>query len=131
MSPDGKTSLVVEIFCFEDEPVFKEADSVLVAQVTKRLVELGLILDKDVSGSLVVRLKKAYPLYVKDYQQYTGAIFDYLGKFKNLHPAGRNGLYKYTSADYYIEMGLRVAENVMGANHDLDLIASSKEYAEK
>ncbi|MEI6564613.1 MAG: FAD-dependent oxidoreductase [bacterium] len=131
MAPEGKTSLVVEVFCFEDEPVFKEADPVLVERATKRLVELGLIQKQDVSGSLVIRLKKAYPLYVHDYQQYTQTIFEYLGAFKNLQLAGRNGRYKYTSADYYIEMGLRAAENTMGANHDLDLIASSKEYAEK
>ncbi len=131
MAPEGKTSLVVEVFCFEDEPVFKEADSILVGRATKRLVELGLIQEKDVCGSLVIRLKKAYPLYVKGYQQYTRSIFEYLGAFKNLQLAGRNGRYKYTSADYYIEMGLRAAENAMGADHDLDLIASSKEYAEK
>lgn len=130
MSPAGSTSLVVEVFCFESEPVFKEEDAVLVRRATKRLVELGLIEEGDVTGSTVVRLKKAYPLYVPDYQRRTRTIFDYLRTFKNLHPAGRSGLYKYTSGDYYIEMGLRAADNAMGANHDLELIGSAKEYAE-
>jgi len=131
MAPAGKTSLVVEIWCCEHEPVFHEPDEAIALRTANRLAELGLIQGSQVSGATVVHLKKAYPLYVKDYQERIHTIFGYLSKLKNLQPAGRNGRFKYTSGDYYIEIGVKAAENVMGANHDLELVGSAKEYAEK
>ncbi len=131
MAPAGRTSLVVEVFCFEDEAVFSEPDASVTVRTVKRLTELGLIKKSDVSGSKVVRLKKAYPLYVRDYRQRTKVLFDYLRRFENLQPAGRNGLYTYTSGDYYIEMGLKAAENVIGATHDLAIVGAEQEYAVK
>jgi len=97
----------------------------------KRLTELKLIEEGQVNGTMVIHLKKAYPLYVRDYMARVKTVFDYMRGFENFQPAGRNGLYRYTSGDYYIEMGLRAAENVLGAQHDLMQIAAEKEYAEK
>jgi protoporphyrinogen oxidase len=130
MSPSGKTSLVVEIFCYESEPIWKEPDESLIKKVSCRIAELNLIEEGQVIDGCVVRLKKAYPLYVDNYEQRTETILHFLHPIKNLQIAGRNGLFKYTSGDYCIEMGIKAAENLMGQNHDILSIASEKKYAE-
>lgn len=130
MSPSGKTSLVAEIFCYESEPIWTESDKLLIKRVSNRIVELGLIEEGQVIDGCVVRLKKAYPLYVDDYEKRIKTILDFINPIKNLQIAGRNGLFKYTSGDYCIEMGIKAAENLMGKNHDILSIASEKKYAE-
>lgn len=131
MAPADKTGIVVEVFCFETDPVFSEPDDSITRRTIQRLDELKMVGAKEVAGSTVIRLKKAYPLYVPDYQQRTKIVFDYMRRFENFQAAGRNGMYRYTSADYYMEMGLRAADNAMGGNFDLMQIAAEKEYAEK
>jgi protoporphyrinogen oxidase len=78
MAPEGKTSLVVEIFCFEKDPVFTERDDQLAGRVARQLAEMKLIEERQVTGSCVVRLRKAYPLYVLDYRGLMGTVLNYL-----------------------------------------------------
>jgi protoporphyrinogen oxidase len=130
MSPAGKTSLVAEIFCFENEPIWTESDESLMNRVSHRIAELGLIEERQVIDGCVIRLKKAYPLYMGDYEKRIKVILDFIRPIKNLQIVGRNGLFKYTSGDYCIEMGIKAAENLMGYNHDLLSVASEKKYAE-
>ena len=92
--------------------------------------ELKLIEEKQVSGGCIVRLPKAYPLYVNDYQRRMDTILGFLRQFGNLQSAGRNGLFRYTSGDWYIDMGIKAAENLLGQNHDLMAVGSAQEYAE-
>jgi protoporphyrinogen oxidase len=131
MAPADKTGIVVEVFCFETDAVFSEPEDSVTRRTIARLVELKMLRADEVAGSTVIRLKKAYPLYVPDYQRRTRTVFEYMRGFENFQPAGRNGMYRYTSADYYMEMGLRAAGNVMGGHFDLMEIAAEKEYAEK
>ncbi len=130
MAPAGRTSLVVEVFCFETDPVWAEPQEVLLKRVAKRLAELKLIEEKQLSGGCVVRLPKAYPLYVNDYRRRMDTILGYLRQFGNLQCAGRNGLFRYTSGDWYIDMGIKAAENLLGRQHDLMAVGSAQEYAE-
>ena len=131
MSPEDKTSLVVEIFCYEGEPVWNESDESATRHVVRRLAELGMIEEREVESAKVIRLKKAYPLYVGDYLARLDTVMGYLKRFENLQTVGRNGLFRYTSGDYYIEMGMKAAENVLGHNHEIDQIGTAREYAEK
>ena len=130
MSPPGKTSLVVEIFCFDNEPVWREPDESVTRRVLKRMAELGLIKENDVSDSMVIRLRKAYPLYTDDYLERLDIVLGYLSSLRNLQTAGRNGLFRYTSGDYYMEMGIKAAENLLGETHDLRAVAAAEVYAE-
>jgi protoporphyrinogen oxidase len=130
MAPAGRTSLVVEVFCFETDPAWAEPEEALLRRVAKRLAELKLIEEKQFSGGCVVRLPKAYPLYVNDYRRRMDTILGFLRQFGNLQSAGRNGLFRYTSGDWYIDMGIKAAENLLGRHHDLMAVGSAQEYAE-
>jgi len=107
MAPEGKTGLVVETFCFETDPVWTEPEAAHLQRVARRLAELKLNRGEQVVGGCIVRLPKAYPLYVNDYQRRMDTILGYLRQFGNLQSAGRNGLFRYTSGDWYIDMASR------------------------
>jgi len=130
MAPADRTGVVVEIFCFRDDAVWTEPDEHLLGRVAERLEELGLIAAGEAQGGRVVRLERAYPLYVRGYAEHLGTVLDYLGRFENLQCAGRNGLFRYTSGDRYIEMGVKAAKNLLGERHDVAAVASEREYAE-
>jgi protoporphyrinogen oxidase len=131
MSPPGKTSLVAEIFCFDSDPIWNISEEKLIEMVSHSLVELGLISSEQVIGACVVYLNKAYPLYVDDYELNLEIMFDFVNRFENLQVAGRDGMFKYTSGDYCIEMGIKAAKNIMGYDYNLREIASEQKYAEK
>lgn len=131
MAPADATGLVVEVFCFKDDPVWTEPDEQLLARIVKRLDELGMIKAGEYRGGTVVRLEKAYPLYTIGYQQQVDVLMNYLKRFKNLHCAGRNGVFRYSSGDRHIEMGIKTGQNILGAQHDVHKVGAEQEYAEK
>ena len=131
MAPPDKTSLVVEIFCNDTDAIWQEADDSLINCTSKRLEELNLINPGDTLGGCVIRLRKAYPLYFDDYKERLDKVMAYLAPLKNLQNIGRSGLFRYTSGDYYMEMGMKTAANLLGANHNINAIATAQEYGEK
>lgn len=91
---------------------------------------MGMIEEGEFESASVVRLRRAYPLYTGDYRERLETVMRHLGRFENLQTTGRNAIFRYTSAGYYIEMGMKAAENLPGNSHDLRVIGESREYAE-
>ena len=132
MAPAGQTGIVAEIFCFAREPVWDEPDRSLIRRCTEQLETVGLIRASQLIGGHVVQCPKAYPLYERGYRERIAAVLGYLKGLSNLQSAGRNALFRYTSSDRYMEMAIKAAENVLGiADHDVDAVATDKEYAEE
>jgi hypothetical protein len=52
-----------------------------------------------VLGGTVVRVPKAYPAYFGRYREF-GKVHDYLSRFANLYPIGRNGMHRYNNRDH-------------------------------
>ena len=63
------------------------------------LEKIGLIERKDVIGGTLVRVPRAYPAYFGAYSQF-GDLRDYLDRFSNLYPIGRNGMHRYNNQDH-------------------------------
>jgi protoporphyrinogen oxidase len=63
--------------------------------------------------SVVVRVPKAYPLFEIGYQRHADILHDYLGRFRNLHIAGRGGMFRYYNMDVAIRSGMEAAEKVI------------------
>ncbi len=131
MAPPDRTGIVVEFFCFEGDSTWNADKESLVRRAAADLERTGLVRAAEIEDVCMVRLPKAYPVYVTGYTKHMERILEYLRRFENLYTIGRNGLFRYTSADYYIDMGLKTAENILGANHDIEAIGSEQEYAEK
>jgi len=49
---------------------------------------------------------------------YLSSMYGYLGKFKNLHIAGRSGMFRYYNMDHAIESGITTAEKIIENSKD-------------
>ena len=114
MAPDGKTLLVAEFFSFRGDSVWNASDQTLTGITVQNLERLGYIRASEVLDSAVQRVPKAYPLFEIGYDRFVDEIYDYLSRFKNLHVAGRVGMFKYYNMDHAIESGMSAAEMILG-----------------
>ncbi|MBF0505737.1 MAG: FAD-dependent oxidoreductase [Nitrospirae bacterium] len=113
MAPDGNTLLVTEYFSFEGDRFWNASDEHLAEMTVRGLDQLGFVKKSEVSGSVVVRAKKAYPLFEIGYAEQCKLLCDYLSAFRNLHIAGRVGMFRYYNMDHAIESGFNTAEAVI------------------
>ena len=95
MSPVGHTSLVAEIPCTPEDPLWSADDAHLVGLTLKPLVEIGWIQATELVGSRVVRLRHAYPVLSLGFERSLEPVLRYLDGFGNLALAGRNGRFEY------------------------------------
>ncbi len=114
MVPDqSKTCLGLEYFCFEGDGLWSSTDEELINRARKELAHLGMCRPEEVFDGVVVRQKKAYPVYDDVYEAKVNVIRDYLRtSLPNLHLAGRNGMHKYNNQDHSMMTALLVARNI-------------------
>jgi protoporphyrinogen oxidase len=75
------------------------------------LEKIGLIERKDVIDGTVIRVPNAYPAYFGTYNHF-GDLRNFLDRFSNLYPIGRNGMHRYNNQDH----------SMLTANAAVDLI---------
>lgn len=113
MAPAGKSHLVTEFFCFKGDEVWNQDDAALAELTVGHLTRLGFINKQEVLDSLVVRVPNAYPIFEVGYQKHADVLHDYLGRFSNLHSAGRSGMFRYYNMDVAIRSGIETAEKLI------------------
>ena len=131
MSPPGKSSLVVEYFCFEGEKYWNMEDAELAQVTAQYLEELGFIRQDEVIDHCVVRVARAYPLLRIGYREHYNKIIEYLKGFKNLQVVGRTGMFRYHNIDHAIETGVKAAKNLLGEKHDVFAVNVASKYLEE
>jgi protoporphyrinogen oxidase len=114
MAPKGRTLLVVEYFSFIGDRFWNETDERLADMTVKNLEYLGFLKNDEIIDSTVVRVPRAYPLFEVGYREQSDLLYDYLKNFRNLHIAGRNGMFRYYNMDHAIASGMETAEEIMG-----------------
>ena len=118
--PLNFTILALEYWCYDEDPVWSEADTSLIARARQEAKAIGLTGSSIVSDGHVERIRRCYPVYARGYRRTLERVIDYLKTFDNLWPIGRYGSFKYNNQDHSILMGILVAENICGrAKHDL------------
>lgn len=125
MAPAGKTILVTEFFSFAGDALWNERDEKLAEVAVGSLEHLGFIERHEVIGSAVVRVPKAYPLFEVGYEELCETLYGYLSRFKNLHIAGRSGMFRYYNMDHAIESGMTTAQKIMENSRDKQKIPGS------
>lgn len=128
MSPKDKTSLCVEVMCNEGDAVWMQDDNAIIKKVISDLVKTSFIEQKNVDDAFVRRVTHAYPTYLKGYETHLNMLMGYLRQIKNLELAGRNSIFRYNNMDHSIEMGIKAARNILGEEHEIEEVASEKEY---
>ncbi|MGH8548792.1 MAG: FAD-dependent oxidoreductase [Methylococcales bacterium] len=129
MVPDADhTSLVLEVFCTINDPLWSLSDDEVAKRCVDDLVdELGFIERHEVEGWTVIRTGHAYPVYDLDYRNKVSTVTEFLGRFEGLHIAGRGGTFRYNNADHSIEMGLMLGRKILG--HAVDHMQVNTEHS--
>lgn len=109
MAPADSTLVVVEYFCSQGDSIWQRSDTELERIAVEGLVELGFMQPGDVIGAEVVRFVGAYPLFEVGYERHCEVLYEYLSKFKNLHIAGRGGMFQYQNMDHALRSGTEAA----------------------
>ncbi|MCX5716736.1 MAG: FAD-dependent oxidoreductase [Nitrospirae bacterium] len=118
MAPESKTILVAEFFSFRGDAVWSKSDEELTAIAVENLENMGFIKKHEVIGSNVVRVLNAYPLFEVGYEERCDEIYEYLGRFRNLHITGRSGMFRYYNMDHAIESGIKTAKKIIKKMQD-------------
>jgi protoporphyrinogen oxidase len=122
MAPEGKTLLVMEYFSFQGDTIWNMQDDKLADLTVEHLVRLGFITKREVLDHVIVRVPKAYPLFEIGYRERVDELLDYLGRFNNLHMAGRSGMFRYYNMDVAIRSGMETAEKVIQRARASDIV---------
>lgn len=132
MSPEGKTSLLVEFFCFEGDALWRSSDEALGEMAITWLEKLGFIARVEVRHAYVMRQNDVYPLYDLSYQEHTAPLKQWLDRFTNLYYIGRPGRFRYNNQDHSLEMGIAAARSIIsGVREDIERIGEEQAYYEK
>jgi protoporphyrinogen oxidase len=91
--------LGLEYFCDQGDDLWAMDDEEFLNFAGGELEKIGLIERKDVIGGTLVRVPGAYPAYFGTYRRF-GDLRNYLDRFSNLYPIGRNGMHRYNNQDH-------------------------------
>lgn len=131
IADQNKTALGLEYFCAEGGELWKMKNEDLINLGLRELEKLKLGRKTDFLDGFVSRVPKAYPVYDSTYLENVKTIRRYLDQFSNLQPVGRYGMFKYNNMDHSILTGLKAAENILGASHNLWAINCDDDYHEE
>src|SRR5260370_15244311 len=117
MVPDqSKTCLGLEYFCFEGDGLWTSTDEALIERARNELAQLGICRPEEIFDGVVVRQRKAYPVYDDVYQARGEVVRDYIREhLSNLQLAGRNGMHKYNNQDHSMMTALLAARSTAAA----------------
>ena len=133
MVPDpGHTCLGMEYFCFEGDGLWESSDADLIQLASREIETLGLAVASLVVDGTVVRMRKAYPIYDREYRTHLDAVREFIDPIPNLHTVGRNGMHKYNNQDHSMYTAMLTVENMVGtAAHDVWAVNTDFEYHEE
>jgi protoporphyrinogen oxidase len=131
MSPEGKTSLFVEFFCWKGDRVWKSSKEDLMDLAVPWLTRLGFLTRDEILDCYHIRREDAYPVYDLTYGDHLRVVKDYLDGFRNLFYIGRPGRFRYTNQDHSLEMGIVAARSILdNTRYDLEAGFSEAGYFE-
>ncbi|HBI23239.1 MAG TPA: hypothetical protein DDX84_03295 [Nitrospiraceae bacterium] len=113
MVPAGKTSLCVEITCFEEEDISHWGKEDLSRIVIEQLEHLGYIRRSDIEMIHLLRIPYAYPVYEVHADKILAQVLAFLESYTRLVSIGRQGLFHYNAMNSSIlsgdELGVRLS----------------------
>jgi protoporphyrinogen oxidase len=129
MVPDpAYSSYGLEYFCFEGDGLWTSSDEQLIALAKKEIQQINLANSENIVDGVVIRQKKAYPVYDDTYQQHVDTVRAALEKqFPTLHLVGRNGMHKYNNQDHAMMTAMLTAKNILAGNRQYDVWAVNQD----
>ncbi len=130
---DGRNVLGLEYTVFEGDSSWAAPDGELIEQAKRELEKLGLMRAADIEHGYVVRQPKAYPIYDDRYRANVDVLREWLAtNTPNVHPVGRNGMFRYNNQDHSMYTAMLTVENIAtGSTHDVWAVNVEEEYHEE
>jgi len=133
-APEGKTSVMLEIPCNENDETWSYPEETLLKRCLADLKELGIDIQDKVVGYFTTCVTHGYPVYSLNYSMHRQKLFDFLDCYENLITCGRQGTFRYIFMDTAMEMGIAAAQTLMLDNlckkEDVQSMRSEKELLE-
>jgi protoporphyrinogen oxidase len=111
--PD-ETVLLCDITCAVGDEIWTADPWALGVRCAKELAAEGFVKEDELLEAVALRSTCGYPVYMVGYEKAIGAISEELLRFDTLVTGGRQGLYKYVDMDIASEMGLAMADFLLG-----------------
>lgn len=96
MTPEGKTSLVVEIPCQKGDEIWTKDEDELTRDIISELLNLSFFKEEELIGNKIHRIHHAYPILEVGFEDKITLLYEYLNTFENIDITGRNGLFAYS-----------------------------------
>ena len=118
----------LEYFCFDGDQLWNSSDDDLIGLAKKEIHKIGLGAPEDVVDGVVIRQRKAYPVYDDTYQACVTTVREALDQHcRNLHLVGRNGMHKYNNQDHAMMTALLAARNILAGRNEYDVWAVNQD----
>jgi hypothetical protein len=132
MVPDQtRTSLGLEYFLWDKDEEWGWSKDRLINLGVDECLKIGLVERDEIEDGTVVRMKKAYPVYDRTYQESLEIVRNYLATLPNLQTVGRNGLHRYNNQDHSMLTAIYAARNIAGEKNDVWSVNTEMEYHEE
>lgn len=114
MSPEAKSSIMLEIPCNKDDEIWKMDKDELLKIALQDLKKLGFDIKDKIIDSFLFDSEHAYTIMDIGYDKKRDKTIEYLNRFENLIMCGRQGSFRYIFLDSAMEMGLMASKIVLG-----------------
>ena len=111
-APQGKTSIMLEIPCNENDEIWNYSRERLLGQCVADLKALGIDIEGRVIDCFITGVTHGYPVYDLNYGAHRSEILRFLGSYKNVITCGRQGAFQYVFMDTAMEMGIAAARDI-------------------
>ncbi len=133
MVKPGRNTLGLEYTVWEGDDEWNAEDEWLIERAKRELEQLGLAKAGQIEAGYVVRQAKAYPIYDDRYRSNVDVLRGWLAEHApNVHPVGRNGMFRYNNQDHSMYTAMLTVENIVtGTTHDVWEVNVEEEYHEE
>lgn len=107
----------LEYFLNDTDDLWAADDRNIVGFACEEMKKIGFMSDEEILDSVVIRQPKAYPAYFGTYGRF-GEAQDYLEKYANLYPLGRNGQHRYNNQDHSILTAMLAVDHIATGSPD-------------
>ena len=128
-----KVWIGLEYFCYDTDDLWKMPDEELKEFAISEVAKIGILDAADVEDGHVVRVPKTYPAYFGTYERF-GELREFIDRFENLFPVGRNGMHKYNNQDHSMLTAMTAVDGIIAGKVDktaLWEINTEQEYHEE
>jgi protoporphyrinogen oxidase len=109
--------LGLEYFCNQSDEIWNFPDERMTALAAEELAKIGIIDTTEVLDATVIRMEKTYPAYFGTFSRF-GEVREYLDRYKNFFPIGRNGMHRYNNQDHSMLTAMMTVDGILAGNVD-------------